>query len=114
MNERKYRDREVACAGIIAPETLLHLLTVDQVDGLWHTIRKANGDWPFPWGDVQRQIRDHGNPDVGPTKFVACGQGDGGDLHVLVLDEADGLWHTIRKANGDWPFPWGDVWAALP
>jgi hypothetical protein len=101
-------------AAAAAPNGDLHLLVLDQADGLWHTIRAANGDWPYPWGDVQQAIRDQGNPDVGPTKFVATTAAANGDLHVFVLDQADSLWHTIRLANGDWPYPWGNVQAALP
>ena len=86
-----------------------HVLGLDEHDGLWHTIRQANGQWPFAWGDVQAQIRAHGHPDVGTTRFVAATTNAGGDPHVLVLDEHDGLWHTIRQANGQWPDPWGDV-----
>ena len=87
----------------------LHVLVLDERDGLWHTIRKNDGTWPYPWGDVQQQIRAHGSPDVGPTKFVAASTDQSGQLHVLVLDERDGLWHTIRKNDGTWPYPWGDV-----
>jgi hypothetical protein len=87
----------------------LHLLVLDEQDGLWHTIRQAAGTWPFPWGDVQGQIRAHGHPDVGPTRLVAAATNQAGDLHVLVLDEHDGLWHTIRMADGSWPDAWGDV-----
>jgi hypothetical protein len=35
-------------------------------------------------------------------------------LHVLAIDQNDGLWHTIRTADGSWPFPLGDVQAAVP
>ncbi|HEX3235010.1 MAG TPA: M4 family metallopeptidase [Gemmatimonadales bacterium] len=97
-----------------APNGDLHLFVLDQTDGLWHTIRLANGDWPYPWGDVQQAIRNQGHPDVGPTRFVSATADQNGDVHVFVLDESDGLWHTIRKANGDWPYPWGDVQAAMP
>ncbi len=26
---------------------------------------------------------------------------------MFVLDQGDGLWHTIGRANGSWPFRWG-------
>jgi hypothetical protein len=101
-------------AAAAAPNGDLHLFVLDQADGLWHTIRAANGDWPYPWGDVQQAIRDQGNSDVGPTRFVSAAADANGDVHVLVLDQANGLWHTIRLANGDWPYPWGNVQAAMP
>jgi Thermolysin metallopeptidase, alpha-helical domain/Thermolysin metallopeptidase, catalytic domain/Protealysin propeptide len=101
-------------AATAAPNGDLHLFVLDQADGLWHTIRTSNGDWPYPWGDVQQAIRDHGNPDVGPTRFVSASADLNGDVHVFVLDQANELWHTIRRANGDWPYPWGNVETALP
>jgi hypothetical protein len=63
---------------------------------------------------VQEQIRAHGNPDVGSTKAVSVSTNEAGDLHVLVLDEQDGLWHTIRLAAGSWPYAWGDVQSQIP
>ena len=95
----------VACA--TAPNGDLHLFVLDQKNGLWHTIRLADGTWPHPWGDVQQAIRDQNYPDVGPTKFVACAAAPNGDLHLFALDRNDGLWHTIRIADGTWPYPWG-------
>jgi hypothetical protein len=100
-------------ASAVASNGDVHLFALDRHDGLWHTLRAANGDWPVPWGDVQQAIRDHGNPDVGPTKAVACAVASNGDVHVFVLDQHDGLWHTVRAANGDWPVPWGDVQQAI-
>ena len=26
---------------------------------------------------------------------------------MFVLDQGDGLWHTIGRADGGWPFRWG-------
>ena len=101
-------------AATAAPNGDLHLFVLDQADGLWHTIRASNGDWPYPWGDVQQAIRDHGNPDVGPTRFVSASADLNGDVHVFVLDQANELWHTIRRASGDWPYPWGNVETVLP
>ena len=87
----------------------LHVLVVSQRDGLWHTMWRTNDGWSDAWEDVQQQIRDHGHPDVGPTKFVASATNDVGDLHVLVLDERDGLWHTTWHADGGWTDAWEDV-----
>jgi kumamolisin len=93
----------------------LHVLAIDEKDGLWRTIRKADGSWPFAFGDVQAQTRLIGpNPGIGPIKYAACATNQAGDLDVLAIDEKDGLWHTIRKADGTWPFAFGDVQAALP
>jgi hypothetical protein len=101
-------------AAAAGPNGELHLFVLDQADGLWHTIREASGDWPYPWGDVQQAIRDHGHPDVGPTRFVSATADANGAVHVFVLDQANELWHTIRMADGDWPYPWGNVQAAVP
>ena len=65
-------------------------------------------------GDVQQAIRYQNHPDVGPTKFAACATAPNGDLHLFVLDRNDGLWHTIRSADGTWPYPWGDVQHVIP
>src|SRR5215211_6402236 len=83
----------------------LHVLPIDNNGGLWHTIRDANGNWPFPFGDVL--VATGGN--IGPTQQVACAAA-GGELHVLAIDNNGGLWHTIRAANGNW-VPFGDVLA---
>jgi cell envelope opacity-associated protein A len=90
----------------------LHILGIDLKDGLWHTIRKADGSWPYKFGDVQSQTRLIGpNPGIGATPQVSCSTNMQGDLHVLSIDENNGLWHTIRMADGTWPFAFGDVQA---
>jgi hypothetical protein len=90
----------------------LHVCAISNQDGLWHTIRKANGAWPFRFGDVQSQTRRVGpNPGIGTTPFSACATNQQGDLHVLAIDNNNGLWHTSRKADGSWPFAFGDVQA---
>src|SRR2546421_167632 len=66
----------------------------------------------FAFGDVQAQTKLVGpNQGIGPTKYAACATDQAGDLHILAIDESDGLWHTIRKADGSWPFAFGDVQA---
>jgi hypothetical protein len=91
----------------------LHVLASDQSNGLWHTIRMADGTWPFAFGDVQAATRLIGsNEGIGPTPFVACATNQQGDLHVLAIDQNNGLWHTIRMADGSWPFAFVDVQAA--
>jgi hypothetical protein len=100
----------VACA--VDGSSRLHLCVIDTQGGLWHTIRTANGKWPFRFGDVQQQTRLIGpNPGIGPLKNVACAANNLGQLHVLVLDNAGKLWHTMRFADGTWPSAFGDVQA---
>jgi hypothetical protein len=43
--------RQTSCAADF--EGMLHVLTVDQNDRLWHTLRHPDGSWPYPFGDVQ-------------------------------------------------------------
>ena len=101
---------KVACA--ITSQGDLQVCGIDETDGLWHTIRKANGLWPFSFGDVQSQTRLVGpNAGIGPTPVVACATAVNGDMHVCAIDEGGGLWHTIRRADGSWPFAFGDVQA---
>jgi streptogramin lyase len=89
----------------------LHVVAVDQNGNLWHTVRMANGSWPFPFGNVTAQLI---GPSVGATPQARCAATPKGDLHVLAIDKSDGMWHTMRLANGDWPFAFGDVQAAVP
>jgi len=92
----------------------LHLLAVDGNDGLWHTIRAADGGWPFGWGDVRGTIVGLGRPDVASLETVSAAVGRNGELHLLVLGRDGSLWHTIRTADGGWPFGWGDVDSVVP
>ena len=98
----------VACAMNIQRD--LHICTIDAQGGLWHTLRRADGSWPFAFGDVQAQTTMLG-PSIGPTPYVACATNPQGDLHICALDAQKGLWHTIRRADGSWPFAFGDVQA---
>jgi hypothetical protein len=98
----------VACATSQGGD--LHVLATDQNNKLWHTIRlAADGTWST-FGDVQAQTDQHG-PNIGNIGDPACATNEGGDLHVLALDSNNKLWHTIRLANGHWPFAFGDVQA---
>jgi hypothetical protein len=88
----------------------LHICAIDQHGGLWHTMRLANGNWPYPFGDIQQQTRLIGpNPGIGPTPKVACSVNNQGELHICAIDSNGGLWHTMRSANGTWPHAFGDV-----
>ena len=90
----------VACA--TSSQGDLHVCAIDENGGLWHTIRRPDGTWPFGFGDVQAETRRVG-PSLGPTSFVACATSQQGDLHVCVIDRKGELWHTMRLANGSWP-----------
>jgi hypothetical protein len=98
---------KVACAASDSGD--LQLCVLDQEHRLWHTIRTADGNWPFPMGDVQAQTSQRG-PNVGGVAQVACAASLG-QLHLCVVDQTGNLWHTIRAADGTWPFPMGDVQA---
>jgi hypothetical protein len=102
----------VACATTSGDE--LHVCAIDQQNGLWHTIRRANGTWPFPLGDVQAETRKIGpNLGIGPTPRVACAVDSANNLHVCAIDQQNGLWHTLRRAEGAWPNAFGDVQAEI-
>jgi hypothetical protein len=91
----------------------LHVCAIpDQPDGgLYHTIRKADGTWPFPFGDVLAQTGPIG-PNLRPGNHVAVATNAQGDLHVCMSDhDGSTFWHTIRKADGTWPYAFGDVLA---
>ena len=45
---------------------------------------------------------------IGNMADIACATNSAGDLHVLVIANSR-LYHTIRKADGSWPYPFGDV-----
>src|SRR5262249_43935961 len=88
----------------------LHICVIDAQRGLWHTIRRADGSWPQPFGDVQAETSKAG-PSIGPTPYVACATNAQGDLDICAIDAQGGLWHTIRRADGSWPQAFGDVQA---
>jgi hypothetical protein len=50
---------------------------------LLHTIRSTDGNWPFPFGSVQKQTDLHG-PDIGDVLSTACATNRNGDLQVCV------------------------------
>jgi hypothetical protein len=53
-----------------------------------HTMRSADGSWPFAFGDVQGQVRLVGpNPGIGPTPEAACDVNPQGDLHICAIDQ---------------------------
>ncbi len=63
---------------------------------LLHTIRYADGSWQ-PVGDAQTVI---GIP--GPVVDVAGTAGAGGETHFMLTTAGGHLWHTVRKADGNW------------
>jgi len=104
--------RKVACA--CDGRGNLHVVAIDELDVLWHTMRSEDGRWPFAFGDVQNETRKVGlNYGIGPILNVACACDTEGNLHVLAIDDQDVLWHTARRASdGTWPYAFGDVRAA--
>jgi hypothetical protein len=83
----------------------LHVLVVDGLSRLWHTIRFADGSWQQFFGDIGGALHQS----IGLIGGIACATNQGGDLHVLATDLGGKLWHTIRLANGSWPNPFQDV-----
>ena len=102
---------QVACATTLGDE--LHVCALDRRAKLWHTIRSANGVWPFPFGDVQAETRKVGpNPGIGPISHVACAAGSiTNELHVCAVDMQGKLWHTVRRSDGVWPDAFADIQA---
>ena len=70
----------------------------------------ADGNWPYPFGDVLGAV-SNGNQ-IGIIGFVACRLNSAGDLHLLV-NVGGRLYHTKRTADGNWPYPFGDVLGAV-
>ena len=80
---------------------------------LYHTIRTADGNWPYPFGDVLHAV-SNGNQIGTMANGIGCATNSAGDLHVLVINTNDNrLYHTIRTADGNWPYPFGDVLGAV-
>jgi tyrosinase-like protein len=97
----------VACAavgGSTSGGDELHLIALTDAGGMWHTIRRADGSWQPSFGDVKGVESN----DPGFFSAVGCA-GIGGDLHVVALTDAGGMWHTIRRADGTWQPSFGDV-----
>jgi hypothetical protein len=98
--------RSVACAGVDGGRSggqELHVVAVTNDGKLWHTIRRADGSWQPFFGDVKSVESND------PGHFCAVGcAGVGGDLHVVVLTDIGGMWHTIRHSSSWQPF-FGDV-----
>jgi hypothetical protein len=99
--------RSVACATNSAGD--LHILAeLEEPAKIWHTIRRADGSWPYPFGDVEGVTSN-----IGAASGCACATNAAGDLHVPTSSDPQGkIWHTIRRADGSWPYPFGDVEAA--
>jgi hypothetical protein len=95
---------DVACAR--AGSGGLHVCAVSSDGHLWHSIRKADGQWTG-FGDVEGQAGERGS-------FVRVSAGFAqvtvttGVLHVCGVTADGRLWHSIRKADGQWT-GFGDV-----
>jgi hypothetical protein len=93
------------------PDGSLQITALDEQNTLWHTIRAANGTWPYGWGNVQAAVP--GTP-IGPTRWADISADPSGNLDVLALDAQNTLWYTARNAtNGIWS-AWLNVQATMP
>jgi hypothetical protein len=113
FGERRVRHNALRAACALNVQTYdLHVLMIDTYGNLLHTIRPHGGageNWTFPFGVVQAQTSVHGQ-NIGAIAQTACSCNANGDLHVIAIDSATSrLWHTIRLANGSWPYPLGQV-----
>ena len=63
---------------------------------LYHTIRKSDGSWPYPFGDV-KSVVSNGNSIGNIYGPLSCATNSAGDLHVLTDEFGSRLYHTIRK-----------------
>jgi hypothetical protein len=84
----------VACA--VAADGELHVLAVThQFFDLYHTSRNGDGTWPFAFGWVNLASRGARPELVGPTPAAACAASSAGGLHVVALNSAGVIYHTI-------------------
>ena len=103
-----------ACA--VSPNGDLHVLAITSVFfDLYHTIRSANGTWPYPFSWVNAEARRNGPEIVGPTPVAACAADQQGNLHLVALNRAGQIYHTVRYfaaglfgPPGSW-HQWGNV-----
>lgn len=109
LHNARFRHPAFRVASAVNPTSRdLHVLLVDVNEALFHTIRLGAGsamNWTFPFGEIPAQ--------VGKVAQVSCACNSSGDLHVIVIDSAGRLSHTIRLADGSWPYPFGQV-ATIP
>jgi hypothetical protein len=73
-------------------------------DGLYHTIRNAEGSWQPTFGLVEDQVTG------GPAGFAAVGcAGVGEVMHLVGVGTDAQLYHTFRDATGGWQNDFGPV-----
>ena len=92
------------------PDGSVQVVALDAKGSLWHTVRAANGTWPYAWGDVLNTVPGRR---IGPVRWASTAADGKGNLQVLALDAQNTLWHTIRLADGTWPSAWGNVQAVM-
>jgi hypothetical protein len=94
-------NQRIACATNLQGD--LHICLIDKTGNLWHTIRLANGTWPYGLGDVQNQTRRLGTDIHSPLREIACSTSPTGELHICVVTSGSNkLWYTFRDPNGNW------------
>jgi Beta-lactamase len=70
----------------------------------------AGGAHDMAWSGDDSVAREQVGIPFGMTvRKVACATNQQTELHLCAIGQADGLWNTVRLANGNWPYPWGDV-----
>ena len=107
MDSRKLGTVQWVCA--TTTDSDLHVLVIDPTSTLWRTKRLSTGKW-----DAWDPVASHMSGDAGPIQWAAVAANAEGDLHILVVNDADKLLHTIRAATGIWQSAWGDVAAVVP
>src|SRR5947208_16495734 len=74
-----------------------------------HPLRAIRGMVDSALGEMSPLFDDMyselGRPSIAPEKLLRA------QLHICALDEQDGLWLTIRNADGTWPYAFADVQA---
>jgi hypothetical protein len=87
----------------------LDVCAVNNLGGVWHSVRKSNGTSPdtvAQWDALGDVVQQCGN--VGVHKRISCCVDKAEGLHVVSSTEDGNVWHTIRRASGVW-VPFGSV-----
>jgi hypothetical protein len=91
-----------------AEPAFVHVCAVDSTGRLSHTIRRF-GAW-LRFGNVEGQAGDRGRLTHAAAATVTRDPPDDAihDVHLCAVNDAGGLWHTVRNDDGSW-LRFGDV-----